>query len=278
MDALAFTCCRINRQQIELGLRTVLALHYHAFAIWRPIDAGEIDVRLLAEIDLDLVAAICVHQKQLDNRIIRARDRIALFKNLGAGRANCSAGHNAHGAFIGALDDQSLAIRRPPIAVNPVHFLLGDKLRLAPTDRIFLFGSDRRGFPANLTCPQLAITHEGDIAAIRAQLGIELAFLRIGEARHTSVELSEVEVSIQWHHYARTVRIPLVRDDAFKVAYPRPLALHLLIFGKLASAGEFLAVDQHRPLAVLAVITPQIIALALVLAIAKHGEVAPIGR
>ena len=196
-----------------------------------PIDASKVDVCVLAQIDFHAVLAIGIHHIQFDNRIVRTGKGIPLLEHLSAARTNGRAFHYSHAAFVGALDDQSAVIWRPPIAVSAAHFLLSDKLGLAPTDRITLFRSDRRWVLTNCAYPQLPVAHEGQIRATRREFGIQLTFLGIGEPRHATIELCQIEIAIQWHEHARSVGIPLVRDDAFEIADTCAFALHLLIFG-----------------------------------------------
>ena len=48
----------IDLEHVELALRAVLALDVERAAVGGPVDAGEVDVLVRAEIDLDLVAAV----------------------------------------------------------------------------------------------------------------------------------------------------------------------------------------------------------------------------
>ena len=223
------TALRIHFEQIQDRLLAVLALDVKC-AIRPPIDASDVNVCLFAQINLHAVAAICIHHKQLYNRIVAACDRIALVEHLCAGRANCCAGHNANRAFIGALDDKPLCIGRPPIACVAAHFFLSDEFRLAPADGIVFLGGYWCGLFSDLTNPQLPVANEGYKAAIGAELRIELAFLGLRQTSDRAIELSQIQIAIERHEHARPIACPLIVDDALQIADTRPLALHLLIF------------------------------------------------
>ena len=270
--------CRIDLEHIEHGLLAVLALDINRAAVGRPIDPRDIDVGVVAQIDLDLVAAIGVHHKQLDNRIVAARDRIALVVNLGPRRADGGAGDDADGALVGALDNQTALIGCPPVSGEAAHFLLSHELGLAPADRVAFLGRDRRRLFAEFADPQLPLAHERCVALARRQRRIKLAFLGIGQAGHLAVELGEIEIAIQRHEHARPVARPLIGDDPRQPTDPRALALHLLVFGQFAPAAQLLAVDQHRPFAAVHLKAPQVITLRIVFAVAQDSEVFAIGR
>ena len=59
-------------------VRAVLPLDIDRAAIGRPVDAGDIDVEIEAEVDLDAARAIGVYHEQLDHGIVGARRGVAL--------------------------------------------------------------------------------------------------------------------------------------------------------------------------------------------------------
>ena len=116
------------------------------------------------------------------------------------------------------------------------------------------------------------------MAARAAQRGIEFAFLGIGQPHDLAADAREIEIAIQRDQHARTILGPLIVDDPCEVADARAFALHLLVLGQFAARPQRFAVDQHRPCRALAVIGPQIVALAILLAVAQQREIAAIGR
>src|SRR5690606_23898624 len=67
-------------------------------------------------------------------------------------------------------------------------------------------------------------------------------------------------------------------DDALEAADAQPFTLHLLGFGQFTTAAERFAVHQHAPFAGLAIETPQVVAVLVLLAVAQDRKIAAIGR
>ena len=270
---------RIDPQHVHLRLRTVLPLDIDRRGIGRPVDAGDIDVEIKPEIDLHAGAAVGVHYVKLDHGIVGARCRIALVEHLGALRPDRRAGDDADAGFIRALDDDAAVIGRPPISLEPRHFLLRDEFGLAPADRLGLAcRGDRLGFAAHRAGPQPPVAHEGDIAALARQLGVEFGAFGVGQAGDGSVEPRKIEIAVERHQHARPVARPLIGNDALEPRHPRAFALHLLVFGQLAARSQCQRIHQHPPFAGLDVVAPQVIAVAIIGAVPEQGEIAPVGR
>ncbi len=279
---------RIDPEHVEHGLLAVLALDVERAAIGRPVHAGEVEIGRIAfgidsrllmrgEIDLHPVLTVGIHHIEFDIGVFAARDRIALVEHPGARRADRRPRHDADHALVEALDRDAPVVGAPPIAGHPAHFLLRDELGLAPAYRLALARRDRCGLAPRLADPQLAIADEGNVAARIAERGIEFAFLGIGQPYHFPAHSREVEIAIERDQHAGAILGPLIVDDALQAADPRALALHLLLLGQFAARTQHLAVDQHRPFARIAVIGPQIVAFAVVGAIAQHGKITPVG-
>ena len=223
------------------------------------------------EIDLDAVVAVGVHHVEFDIGILAARDRIALVEYLGAGGADRSARDNAYHALVEAFDRHAPVVGAPPIAGQPRHFLLRDELRLAPAHVLAFLWRNGLCFPARFTDPEPAVANEGYVGAGVAEGGIELALLGIGKLHRFPAQPREVEVAVERDEHAAGILGPLIVDDPLQAADPCALALHLLVFGQVAARSQRLAVDQHRPFARVPVKGPQIVAFAVVGAIAQHG-------
>src|SRR3546814_4819608 len=83
-----------------------------------------------------LARTVWLHDVEIDERVGRARGRIALVVDLGARRADRRAADNADRALVGALDGDVAVARRPPITGAPAHFLLRDEFGGAPAHRV----------------------------------------------------------------------------------------------------------------------------------------------
>ena len=59
----------VGKQQIEPALIAALALHRQRFAVGQPVDPGEIDILIAAEIDPGHGAGLHVDDAQADERI-----------------------------------------------------------------------------------------------------------------------------------------------------------------------------------------------------------------
>ena len=156
------------------------------------------------------------------------------------------------------------------------HFLLRDEFGLAIMDRAAA-RRDRLGRAADGADPQALVAHEGQIFALGADAGVELGRLALGQALHAAVDRGEVEVAVERDEQGLAVGGPVVIDDAGEPADPRAFALHLLGFAEFGAGAELLAVDQHAPLAGGGIERPQIVALAVVGAVAEHGQQLAVG-
>ena len=269
---------RINPQHIDLRLRAVLPLDIDRRSIGRPIDPRDIDIEIEAEIDLHAARAVGVHHEQFDHRIVGARRRVALVEHLGALGPDRGARDDADAGLVGALDDNPRVIGAPPISRQPRHFLLRNELRLAPADGLGLAcGGDRLRLRPHRPDPQPPVAHEADIAAARRKQRVQFGPLGIGQPGDGAVEPGQIEIAIERHEHARTVARPLVADDALETGDAGAFALHLLVLGELAPASQLLRIHQHPPFAGLDVVAPQIIAVAIIGAVAQQGKIAAIG-
>ena len=103
--------------------------------VGQPVDAGEIDVGIGAEVGLDPAAAVGVHQVKVDHRIGGAGARIALLEGGGLVGADRGAGGDLDPAVVDPRDRDAAVVGRPPMALGAAHFLLRDEFGEAPADR-----------------------------------------------------------------------------------------------------------------------------------------------
>ncbi len=272
---------RVHRQHIEPGLRAVQPLHIERLAIARPIDAAEIDVLVRSQVHLNAMAAIGIHQPQRDIGIGAAGCGIALVisaRAIGADRRAC---HHAHGRLVKAFHGEAFFIGPPPEPAHAVEFFLGNELRLAPVDGFGGFlraDRARRRLAIGRRDPQPAIAHEGQGIALRPQARVQLAPGGAGNLAHLAIKASEQQVAIERHQHGLAVTRPIIADDALEIAYALALALHLFRLAQHPARRQLERIDQHRPLAGLAIKAPQVEPLAIVGAVLEQGEIAPIGR
>jgi len=99
-----------------------------------------------------------------------------------------------------------------------------------------------------------------------------------GNADDGAVQPGDQQVAIERHDHALAVIGPAIGQNALEVAQTRAFALHLFRLGQGAARGEFGRIDQHPPFMLLPVIAPQVIALAIIGAIAQQRDIAAIGR
>ena len=113
-------------------------------AVRRPVDAGEIDVGVGAEVDLDPRAAVGGHDPQLDDGVRRAGGGVALGVDPRPVGADRRALDDLDPALVDPLDRDARVGRRPPRADEAVEFLLRDELGRAPADRLGPVVAQRR--------------------------------------------------------------------------------------------------------------------------------------
>ncbi len=269
----------IDCQHVQPRLRAFLALDVERLAIGRPVDPGKVDVLVRPEIDLDLAAAIRVHHPQRDQRVGRSRHRIALLKGPGTLRADCGAGDDPDRGIVEPLDRDAAVVGRPPVAGEAGHFLLRDEFGLAPVNGLGRFlGRDRARLGTDLAGPQPPVAHERDIAAARAERGVELVTAAVGQPADLAVKPGQEQIAIERDQDRLAIGCPVIADDALEITDPLAFALHLFGFGQLLARPQLEAVNQHGPLPGRAIIAPQVIALAIVGSGPQHGQPAPVGR
>src|SRR6476659_2943129 len=146
-------------------------------------------------------------------------------------------------------------------------------------DELALDGCDRLDRASDGSGPQPVIANERKILTFLAKHGIErLALADSLDRADATVDAREIEDSVEGHDYRLAVRRPVVIHDALKADRALALALHLLGFGHGLAGAELLGIDQHRPLARLAVERPQVVSLEVIGPVAQQRQIPPIGR
>ena len=203
----ALAAKRIDRQQIEYGLFTVLALDVQHLAIGRPVDPGEVDVAVRTKVHFDPAGAVWLHHEQRNQRVGRPGNRITLDEGLGSFCTDSGAGDEAHRRVIKALHGNAAVVRRPPVSGEAGHFLLRDEFRLAPVDCLGrFFRGDGGWFGPDLSGPQLPVPHERDIAAFGTKRGIEFVPRTVGQPGHLSVQPGQIEITIKRYENRLAIR------------------------------------------------------------------------
>ncbi len=165
------------------------------------------------------------------------------------------------------------------MAGPPVHLLLGDELGRAPADRAGAVGGQAPFvLPVGVDHVEILVANEGEVAAGPRDLGVELGLRRRRDPADIAVEPGEIEIAVERNEDRLAVRRPVIADDAAHTREPGSLAPHHLVFGKLGTGAEALAVDQHPRLAGGRVDCPEIVAVPVVRPVAQHGGEAPVRR
>ena len=153
------------------------------------------------------------------------------------------------------------------------------ELRFAPVDGVrLLLWRDRLSLGPDFPCPQPLIANKRDVTALWAERGVQFIAGTVGQPGNLAVEPGEVQIAIERDQNGLAVGRPFVSHNALQIANPLALALHLFGLGQFLARSELEAVDQHRPLARLAVEPPQVIPLPVVRTVPQHGQPAPIWR
>ena len=264
---------RVDPQDVEPLLVAAHPLDEEALAVLGPVDAGQIDVRVAAEVGLDPAAAVRRHDVEVDDGVPGAGGGVALLdqpRPLGTDRG---AGDDRHRAFIDPGDGDEAVVRRPPIAGLPPHLLLRDELGRAPAQRAAAVAGQRplpgRG---EVHDEDVLVAEVGEVAAGLRHLGVDLRLLGLGQAADLAVEAGEVEVAVDRHQDRFAVRRPAIIGDPLGAGDAKPLAAHLLFLGNVGAGADLLRIDQHPRGAGGCVDRPEIEAVLLLLPVAKERD------
>ena len=271
----------VEAEEIEPLLIARLPLDEDRFCIGCPIDPRHVDVGIGAEVELHRRRpgrGGRVKHKQLDAGVRRPGAGITLLEDARAVGADGCPRHHPHVGLVDLRHDQPRIVGAPPVAVAPVHLLLGDKLRTPPRHRSRPVGRQGPlGAGGEIVQKEILIADERHGSAARGDLGVELRLWRVGEPVDGAVgNGGEVEIAVEGDEDRGRVGGPGIRDHAARAANPGPLAAHLLLLGDLPAA-ELRRVDEHPLLAGGGVEGPQVVAVAVIGSrLEERGEL-PVG-
>ena len=117
--------------EVEAMLVARLALEREAASVRKPIDAREVDIGVLAQVDPARLAAARSDHAELHGDIRSTRGRVALADRRAAIGIHLGTLDRVHFRFIVTFESDRRIVRRPPVSGGTVHLLLRDEFRLA---------------------------------------------------------------------------------------------------------------------------------------------------
>ncbi len=237
---------RIDAQQIQRPLVARLALDVKHAAVRSPVDARQIDVGVVAEVDLDPPPRPHVVHPQLDQGVWPSRAGIALLDRGRPAARDVQPRNDVDRALVGPLQGDEALVRAPPVAGVTIHLLLGDELGRGPADQAGAVRRDWLLLPVGqVDDDQVLIAHEADEAALRTDLGVDLVGLGLGQATDVAAfAAGQEDVALQRRQDVPALLIPRILDHA-ALADPHPLATRLFGLRQFAGVGNQRAgVDQ----------------------------------
>ena len=270
---------RIDSKKIEALLVAALALDVKGAPVLRPVDTGEIDVGIGAEVDLGSPAARGIDHPKRHNHVGSSRGGIALIEHLGPVRTDCSARHGRDLRFVVAFDRDAPVAGRPPGTGVAVHLLLRDELGGAAGDRALAIRRQRPfGAGAKIDGIEVLVTDEADVAPAFRHVRVDLGRRRVRQAAdRAGGHIREVEIAVDGREDRFAVRRPLIFDNALGAADAVAFAAHLFGLGNLAAADPG-GIDEHAQLACRRVHCPEVEALSILGARLEESGMAPVGR
>ena len=216
-----------------------------------PVDAGEVDVGILAKVNpLWRRAGLRRDGRKFDRRVGLARRRIPLLDHFGTVRIYLVTLLHRHLAFVDAREGDGGIVRRPPIAGVAIHFLVGDEFGDAVADGVAAVGGQLH-FRARgqINRPQIARAHEADEAALRRDLRVGGETFAGGELAHRGLarfaQVVQIQFAAEREQQCFAVRRPLVIDDARQRRGALAFAPRLFLVAQHFLAGQHVAgIDQ----------------------------------
>ena len=269
--------------QVQLLLVARLALEAQVLRI-APIDAGQIDVLFLAEVDPARlrIGGRCDHA-QLHPHVGVASGRVTLLDHVGAVGVDLVALLHRHRGFIDAGEGDGRIVRCPPVTRVAVHFFIGDELGHAVADDgAAITGQLQLLAAGQVDHPQVAAADEADETALGRQLGVGGESFTVGQLAYRGLalllEVVQVQLAAQREQQTLRVRRPLVIDDAGHRGDALALAAGLFLIAEGLGAGQhYLGIHQQAGLATADVVGPQVQLVAVAVLAAQEADLRTIG-
>ncbi len=271
---------RIDAQQVQGLLVARQALDVHRPSVLGPVDAGQIDVGVGAQVHLDPLARLHVLHIELDHGVGPPGARVALLDNRSAAAGDVEARNDVDLGLVGALQGDEALVRAPPVAGVTIQLFLGDELGRGPGDQAVAIRGDRLfGAGGQVQHDQILITHEADERAFGRDLGVDLVRRGFRQATHGAVSaISQEDVAFQRGQDIAALLVPRIFDHAAR-RDTHPLAARLLGLGQFAGVGhQGAGVDQLERLAALHRCGPQVQHIHIVGTRAQEGQQFAVGR
>ncbi len=273
----------VDQAQLQFLLTARHPLVAEPLAVRQPLHAGEVDVRILAQVDPARGPAGRRDQAQLDRDVGIAGERIALRHHRGAVGVQLHAPGDRHRRRVVALVGDCRIVRCPPVAGAAAHFLLGHELGLAVVHGAAAVGGQLRGLPAGqVDHPQVLVLHVGHVVAGGRDLRVDglAAGIQRGHALVLRlVQVVQVQRAIHGDQQLVPVRRPLVVQDAVQARGALALAARPLGVRQLLAGGRQRGrIDQHLHALVGQVVLPQVEGVLVVGLGAQEGHARAIRR
>ncbi|MNQ75236.1 hypothetical protein D3C85_900220 [compost metagenome] len=265
---------RVDAQQLQRLLVARQPLDVQGPPVLGPVDAGQIDVGVGAQVDLDPFTGLHVLDIELDHGVGTPGARIALLDHRGAAAGDVQARDDVDGAFVRALQSDEALVRAPPVAGVAIQLFLGDELGRGPGDQAVAVVRDRL-FSARrqVQHDQILIPHEADERTLGRDLGVNLVGGGLGQATHAAVgAVGQEDVAFQRGQDVAALFVPRIFHHAAR-RDPHPLTPRLLGLGQFARVGDQgPRVDQLERLAARNRRGPQVQHVHVVLARPQEGQ------
>ncbi len=272
----------VGEHEIQAALIAALALHGERPAVGQPVDAGEIDVGVRAEIEGTDRAAAHVDDVQAHADVGAARGGVALREGRDVVGGDLEALRHRHGALVDAHEGDVPAVGRPPVPRGAVHLFLGDELGHAVLDRAAAVAGQRfLGVPLQVVDEEVLLAHVGDPVAGGRDGGVGRERSGGGDLGHgVAGRLGEIvveEIARGGEQQRPARRRERVFEDAGQRGRALPLApCTLLVRQRPLRAGQVLRVHQQPRHLVVNVVFPQVqpvLVVGLALQIRDAGAV-----
>src|ERR1700679_3669851 len=158
----------VGKQQIQLSLVPAFALNRESLAVGQPIDARQVDIGVVAQVNPGDGAGLYIGYSQTNQDIGAAGGGIALWKCRDIVGGDLEALGDFDGSLVDAGECDIPATGPPPVAGCAVHFLLGDKFSHAVLDGAATVHRQRLLLAfGDVVYMKILIANEGDMAACR---------------------------------------------------------------------------------------------------------------
>ena len=243
--------CGIKAQQIELSLGPVLHLGRQP-AAGQPLNSGQIDIHLRAQVHPDRLAARTRDHAQAHPGVLCACKRVAvIFLGRGAGirLALVYDAVNWDVPLVNFHEGQLGAVGRPPVATVTLHLFLGDVLGqpMAETRLAAAEGQSPRLASLDRDHVQFGILDVGHPPAVWREPGIDDGLPLCGDqqARLAFDRIQDEQIALQGQQYSTAFARPGIVGNA-RFHLPLPFAAQCFFRADTLLGGSTLDRGQQQ--------------------------------